>query len=290
MNYFVNFKFYKMYKMKKYLTIGICINLFFSALFASNLYAQSLTTVIGGEGLPEIEVNLDSIYKNKSKPSNNLRYAGQDKNKTIKLIWPKNINQIRENIQKAPIEKVYKKKLISKSIERKTIPKVSEKKQPIKKMEPIVIQKKSIISTDRIKTKKNKEKLTNNIIKEPNSIEKQNNKISSLKTESNLQEINKIQRIIFEPTQTRLNEKYRSKISKIASYSIKQNLRIQIRAYASTSGNKPTYARRVSLSRALAIRTELIQYGVNSTNIDVRALGEAKDGGLPDRVDVSIMP
>ena len=62
--------------------------------------------------------------------------------------------------------------------------------------------------------------------------------------------------------------------------------RVQLRAYADDSGGNASKARRLSLSRALAVRSYLIENGLRSTRIDVRALGVARDGGPVDRVDV----
>lgn len=66
--------------------------------------------------------------------------------------------------------------------------------------------------------------------------------------------------------------------------------RIQLKAYAGATGSDGgSGARRLSLSRALAVRTFLIERGVRSTRIDVRALGAAGDSGAPDRVDVVVL-
>jgi outer membrane protein OmpA-like peptidoglycan-associated protein len=64
--------------------------------------------------------------------------------------------------------------------------------------------------------------------------------------------------------------------------------RIQILAYGGDKGDKGSEARRLSLKRALAIRQVLIDDGVASERIDVRAMGGADDGGPADRVDVYI--
>ena len=45
-------------------------------------------------------------------------------------------------------------------------------------------------------------------------------------------------------------------------------------------------ARRLSLSRALQVRSYLIDQGVRSTRIDVRALGANVPSGPADRVDI----
>ena len=64
--------------------------------------------------------------------------------------------------------------------------------------------------------------------------------------------------------------------------------RIQLLAYGGDKGDKGSDARRLSLKRALAIRQVLIDDGVPSERIDVRAMGGADDGGPADRVDVFI--
>ena len=66
------------------------------------------------------------------------------------------------------------------------------------------------------------------------------------------------------------------------------NLRLQLLAYAAAGSQTPSQARRLSLSRALAVRSQLIEKGIRSTRIDVRALGNKSEGGPPDRVDIII--
>lgn len=63
--------------------------------------------------------------------------------------------------------------------------------------------------------------------------------------------------------------------------------RLQIRAYAASTGTDGSGARRLSLSRALAVRAYLIDKGIRSTRIDVRALGTPSDGSAADRVEVA---
>ncbi len=62
--------------------------------------------------------------------------------------------------------------------------------------------------------------------------------------------------------------------------------RLQLKAFASADGSSASAARRLSLSRALAVRSYLIDAGVQSTRIDVRALGAKFESGPPDRVDI----
>jgi outer membrane protein OmpA-like peptidoglycan-associated protein len=62
--------------------------------------------------------------------------------------------------------------------------------------------------------------------------------------------------------------------------------RVQLLAYARSSAEGPSRARRLSLSRALAVRAFLIDFGVPSSRLDVRAMGDKIQDGPPDRVDV----
>lgn len=68
-----------------------------------------------------------------------------------------------------------------------------------------------------------------------------------------------------------------------------ESLRVQVKAYASGSGGSASTARRISLSRALAVRAHLIGEGVRSTRIDVRALGNKSEDGPAERVDVVLV-
>lgn len=64
--------------------------------------------------------------------------------------------------------------------------------------------------------------------------------------------------------------------------------RLLLQAFAGSPGDKSSEARRLSLKRALAVRQLLIDSGVPSDKIEVRAMGGATDGGTPDRVDVML--
>lgn len=65
--------------------------------------------------------------------------------------------------------------------------------------------------------------------------------------------------------------------------------RLQIVAYASGGDDSGSQARRLSLSRALAVRSYLIDQGVRSTRMDVRALGNRSSNGPADRVDILVV-
>lgn len=84
-----------------------------------------------------------------------------------------------------------------------------------------------------------------------------------------------------------LSDKAKRKLEAFASR-LKDNpgLRIQLLAYASSSEEAASQARRLSLSRALVVRSFLIEKGLSSIRIDVRALGNKVKGEPADRVDL----
>ena len=64
--------------------------------------------------------------------------------------------------------------------------------------------------------------------------------------------------------------------------------RIQLLAYAKGTADAASQARRLSLARALAVRSYLMAQGVLPTRMDVRALGNKADDDPRDRVDVEL--
>jgi outer membrane protein OmpA-like peptidoglycan-associated protein len=64
--------------------------------------------------------------------------------------------------------------------------------------------------------------------------------------------------------------------------------RVTLTAYADNSDITPREARRLSLSRALALRDYLTAKGIPGSRIDVRALGANVPSGDMDRVDVKV--
>lgn len=67
-------------------------------------------------------------------------------------------------------------------------------------------------------------------------------------------------------------------------------LRVQLVAHATGTADQAMEARRVSLARAVAVRAYLMDKGVRSLRIDVRALGNrAVDGPASDQVDLLLI-
>ena len=67
-----------------------------------------------------------------------------------------------------------------------------------------------------------------------------------------------------------------------------KSVRLQLRGYAGSGDSSVSQARRVSLFRALSVRTYLMKSGIRSTRMDIRALGNKVEKGNPDRVDVEL--
>jgi outer membrane protein OmpA-like peptidoglycan-associated protein len=65
-----------------------------------------------------------------------------------------------------------------------------------------------------------------------------------------------------------------------------EELRLQVRAYATGEEGNRSSARRISLSRALSVRAWLMDNGIKPSRIDVRALGAETDTGQLDRADL----
>lgn len=68
-----------------------------------------------------------------------------------------------------------------------------------------------------------------------------------------------------------------------------ETLRLRLKAYASGDSSSASQTRRLSLSRALTVRSFLIERGVRSTRIDLRALGDRTEEEPADRVDVLVV-
>lgn len=98
-----------------------------------------------------------------------------------------------------------------------------------------------------------------------------------------------MRRIQFPAGSAKLNSGATTELSSIATAMANDKaLRIQLLAYAGRAGDSASQARRLSLSRALAARSKLIEKGIRSTRIDVRALGNKSAGGPEDRVDIIV--
>jgi outer membrane protein OmpA-like peptidoglycan-associated protein len=98
-------------------------------------------------------------------------------------------------------------------------------------------------------------------------------------------------RLVFDGTSSELSDSAKQELQQLAADLTKQgSTRIQLLAYAEGTPTTLSQARRLSLDRALTVRSYLANQGVNTTRIDVRALGNQTENGAPaNRVDLMVM-
>lgn len=90
----------------------------------------------------------------------------------------------------------------------------------------------------------------------------------------------------FISTETRLPLAEEEALKKLAERIKASGERITLVAYASEAIDQSTTAKRVALSRGLAVRGYLIDAGVNKMNVNLRVEGSKNAGDMPDRVDI----
>lgn len=96
--------------------------------------------------------------------------------------------------------------------------------------------------------------------------------------------------VTFGPDASDLSAASNSAIQKLArSEPNSDTTTFNVLAFAHGDPQDPSTARRLSLSRALAIRSALMAAGVPSTRVYVRALGGDAGKGPPDRADITVM-
>lgn len=97
-------------------------------------------------------------------------------------------------------------------------------------------------------------------------------------------------RHIFTPGQTDIQDDLKAAISASVLQNLRRNpsARVQIQSYASSVDQGNSSDRRISLNRALAIRSYLIEQNIEPNRIDVRALGSQTDEKPVDRIDLII--
>ena len=94
--------------------------------------------------------------------------------------------------------------------------------------------------------------------------------------------------VLFNPLAQSAGEKGLSKLkAEIKAKGFDTNQRFQLTAYS--SDRNPSNARRVSLMRAISVRSFLIKMGVEGSKITVRALGNNMDAELSNRVDIVLL-
>lgn len=96
-------------------------------------------------------------------------------------------------------------------------------------------------------------------------------------------------RLAFGPGVSKLDAASIERLDEIAAGSKGDRaIRLKLLAYAGAADQTASQSRRLSLSRALAVRSYLIDKGVRSVQFEVQAKGRKLEGGPPDRVDVIV--
>ena len=192
-------------------------------------------------------------------PSLNILANEQNFNSRLLDGEKENFTIINSEKDKRPISKLINGK---EEIEEETLPKKTEKKIEIIKKE---------------KLKKNEKKFKKQLIEK---------KINSNKNKSDFYD-EQIIKILFLPDATDISDEESNVFNK-KIVSINKEKRITIRSYSSKGQEKTTsFARRLSLSRALKVRNRLLDIGFSNTNVFVRALGTEKPNS--DSQDIIIL-
>ena len=96
-------------------------------------------------------------------------------------------------------------------------------------------------------------------------------------------------RLVFEEGKTDLTPADETAIRELArSIPTPAASSVNVVAYAAGKPDDPSTARRVSLSRGIAVRSVLLASGVPSAQIYVRAMGAAASDGPADRVELTV--
>ena len=98
-------------------------------------------------------------------------------------------------------------------------------------------------------------------------------------------------RLVFESGHTDLTADNEAEIKDLArAIPVPATSSVNVLAYAAGRPDDPSTARRLSLSRGMAVRSVLLASGVPSAQIYVRALGAAASDGPADRVELVVAP
>ncbi len=99
--------------------------------------------------------------------------------------------------------------------------------------------------------------------------------------------VSEANRILFAAEETTLPTDAETKLKSVIAALSGAEDRVQLIAYADAKSKSA--ARRLSLGRALVVRSKLMELGLPNNKIEVRALGLPEDGGPADRVDLKLI-
>lgn len=270
--------------------------------------AQS-TVVIGGSGRPAIEVNLEVLDPENSQypePARRLRMPGE---RTVGILHlrapaavqssqapatatrlsiqhPSTPNQLRIPQQTtAAIPAVPAPKVVRRAAQTSVAPRVSVRTAPPAAKSTAPRSNRSSAHLQ-ITSKRGPSKIPPSLAAKPEGAVQQT---ASLPRVNLPRDGGQILRINFLGASTRLTPDAERGLASLAATVVESDGRLQLKAYAGGTVETLSSARRLSLSRALAVRSFLIEQRIRSTRIDVRALGRAEDSGPPERVDIILL-
>ena len=96
--------------------------------------------------------------------------------------------------------------------------------------------------------------------------------------------------IKYSGSESQLNGELQDQLKLVADLVRGTDRRLQLNGYAGGPDEAVGVSRRLSLSRTLTVRAYLIDLGIPSTNIDVRALGFGGNEEFSERVDILLDP
>ena len=264
--------------MQLHIPLALVIVTLFSNV-SSQALSDNATTTIGRQIQSEVEINLDVID---SLPSNDLSLGivevGKPKKSFTKAQEAKNTG--------SKISKLTSTNNIG-AITPPTKPIISLSQTPNflppKKNTLLNVPKKPKVELK----KSHKEKVSQHR-KRISVASKSKNKVKKIRSVSSFKSDNPAElAIIFRSDEVRLTNTEQKKLEKLAIKLLNEpNQRLQLVAYATTTSENASVARRLSLLRALKIRNILIEKGVSATTMSVRALGDRVKSDPPDRVDI----
>ena len=272
------------------------------SFFCSNTFSSEVIT-IGRQTQPEVEIDLRflenlprlSLSPNIVIHTNENENKKGSRNNRVKEKTSKRENKVGKSSKPTLSSSVPNRVAPTKN--RKTrLPKkpkfdlsTAPKKQSLNRVTRIKAPKKPHLNENKRVIPKTTKKKLNPATKRNNlavvlPVEKQDSK--SVKTAANGVNV----RLIFKSKKIKLSSTEAYKLNKLYQQIINdKNNYIQLLAYASSStSTNSSSARRLSLLRALTVRNLLIQKGVSSNRMSVRALGDKFESGAPNRVDVII--
>lgn len=96
-----------------------------------------------------------------------------------------------------------------------------------------------------------------------------------------------LSRVRFSSGKTEIPAQAQASLDQLVQRLLVSRERVRLAGFSGKAGDYSSGARRLSLARALAIRTYLVSKGVSVDRVDVLAFGGASDG-ISDRVDVLV--